>query len=394
MITESDNANGAMSERTLKRVSVFLGLILMALLTAFCFVASVPCITVVVAAFLAILVDPLVVRLEKAYLGRSLAAGIVVVCGMVLIGFLAYSAYQKADAFANALPSYALQIRHALTPAISKFERFQRNAESINPSDGVPAMKIREAPDWPSFLFHGVGSISSGLIVAGVVPFLCFFMLVKKDHIWARFESMFDSRLDAPKFVRDLDRMVRGFVVGNLVVGFIMAGATSMILLILGMDNPFALGTAVAVLNLVPILGAAAACAVAFAAGLLQFTSLWPFVIIALTIVLLHVVAQNVLIPRIIGARVSVGPVSVLIGMLFWGWLWGVVGLLMAVPLTAFVKLIADTQPSLGHLSDILAESPPQKAHWQVHEQNIAREAEGPFHRLAAGSIVEARHSG
>ena len=52
------------------------------------------------------------------------------------------------------------------------------------------------------------------------------------------------------------------------------------------------------------------------------------------------------------------------IGMLFWGWLWGIMGLLLAVPLTAFVKLIADSRPSLIHLSNLLTEDPRPIPHW------------------------------
>ncbi len=75
-------------------------------------------------------------------------------------------------------------------------------------------------------------------------------------------------------------------------------------------------------------------------------------------------VAANYLIPKLIGSRLLVGPVAVTIGMLFWGWLWGIMGLLLAVPLTAFVKLIADSRPSLIHLSNLLTEDPRPIPRW------------------------------
>ena len=78
----------------------------------------------------------------------------------------------------------------------------------------------------------------------------------------------------------------------------------------------------------------------------------------AASIILLHVVAQNLLIPRLVGSRLDVGPVAATVGFLFWGWLWGVPGLLLAVPLTAFVKLLADSNPSMAHLSNLLAREP------------------------------------
>ena len=70
------------------------------------------------------------------------------------------------------------------------------------------------------------------------------------------------------------------------------------------------------------------------------------------------VLDANVLIPKFIGSRVEIGPVAATVGILFWGWLWGVLGLLLAVPLTAFVKIVADSHPSLIHLSNLLAVTP------------------------------------
>ena len=67
---------------------------------------------------------------------------------------------------------------------------------------------------------------------------------------------------------------------------------------------------------------------------------------------------EKLRIPRFVGSRLDVGPVAATIGFLFWGWLWGVAGLLLAVPLTAFIKLLADANPSLAHLSTLLARDP------------------------------------
>jgi predicted PurR-regulated permease PerM len=370
-----DSSPELASEHTMRRVNAMLGLIVGGLIITFCFLADVLCITVLAASFLAILVDPVVVWLEKVYVRRPLAAALVVGCGVTLVGVAAYGAYLKTNNFANHLPAYTLRLREAIAPIVSKFESLQQNAESLAPHDGLPEIKIHETPNWPSFLVRGMGSITNGLIMAGVVPFLCFFMLTKKEQLSARFELVFDSRIDVSKFVKDLNGMIRGFVVGNLVVGSITAGAAAFVLFLLGIKNPIALGMAVALLNLIPFLGAPAAGVVAIAAGLLQFSTLWPFLGLILTILVLHVVSQNVLIPRIIGSRVSVGPVGIIVGMLFWGWLWGVPGLLLAVPLTAFLRLISATQPSLAHLSGLLAESPCPK------KQKVPLE-ECPVHKV------------
>ena len=354
---------GDPEQRWLKQIALFLGLILGTIVLAFCFFASSLCITIVLSAFLAILVDPLVVRVAKIGLGRLLASGLIVLCFMLLAGTLTYVLYNRASAFSDEFPSYAYRIQRAMAPVVSKFEGFEKNAQSMTPlvegSKHVPEVTIKAVPmNWPSFLVRGVGSISGVLIMAGVLPFLVFFMLAGKDRMSVRLTNMFQDKMDVPKFVSNLGNMIRGFVLGNLIVGSIMAAGTSVVFLVLGMKGAVTLGIVSAFLNLIPFLGLLLAAAVPLAAALLQFNTLGPFITIAITILLFHLVAADFLIPKLVGSRLLLGPVAVTISMLFWGWLWGIMGLLLAVPLTAFVKLVADSRPSLIHISNLLSDDP------------------------------------
>jgi predicted PurR-regulated permease PerM len=256
-----------------------------------------------------------------------------------------------------------------MAPLVSKFERLEKNAQSITPlvegSKHGNEVTVKAAPmNWPSFLVRGVGSISGVLIMAGVLPFLVFFMLAGKDRMSVRVTNMFQDKMDVPKFVSNLGNMIRGFVLGNLIVGAIMAAGTSVVFLVLGMKGAVTLGIVSGFLNLIPFLGLLLAAAVPLAAALLQFNTLGPFITIAITILLFHLVAADFLIPKLVGSRLLLGPVAVTIGMLFWGWLWGIMGLLLAVPLTAFIKLIADSRPSLIHLSNLLTDDPRPIPRW------------------------------
>jgi uncharacterized integral membrane protein len=90
----------------------------------------------------------------------------------------------------------------------------------VGGSKHVTEVTVKEAPtNWPSFLVRGVGSISGVLIMGGVLPFFVFFMLVTKGQMSVRLVSMFEGRIDVPKFVSNLGNMIRGFVLGNLIIG-------------------------------------------------------------------------------------------------------------------------------------------------------------------------------
>jgi predicted PurR-regulated permease PerM len=366
VVPPSTSASGNL----LSRIAILLLVLVAGLLTLFGYYASSICITVILAGFLAILFDPVVVTLEKLHLPRSLAAAAIVLAGVGLIGLLGYLLYGRAMGFAEELPVYASKVQQTIEPISRKIQDFQQSAGSltndVHPIKKVPEVRLQESPNWPDYLVRGVGSVWGVLIIAGVVPFLTFFMLCTKDQMAMRMDGLFGSRKDAVRFITNLNQMIRGFVAGNLVVGSVMAVATTLVLWGIGIKGAIPLGIASGLLNLLPFLGLIFSLALPLAAALLQFNTPGPYIVITLTILFLHVVSANLLIPKFIANRVSIGPVAATVGILFWGWLWGVMGLLLAVPLTAFIKLVADLHPSLRHLSNMLALTPRPTPRW-VH---------------------------
>jgi predicted PurR-regulated permease PerM len=360
-----------LQSRLLSRIAWLLWAIVLILLMAFCFFASSFCITLLLAAFLAILVDPLVTNLERLHVPRSVSAAIIIVSGMLFFCFLTYSSYNRVSNLVDAMPQYADRIRDAIRPLSQKIARVQETAGTLNPeistnttTKKIAEVKVKEPPSWPSYIIRGVGPVWGAVIIIGVVPFLMFFNLLRKDQMKQRLESSLGAMIDVPQFVQRVTKMVRGFAVGNLLIGSGMAAVTVIVLLALKIQGAVVLGIVSGFLNLIPFLGVVLAVLVPVAAALLQFDTAGPFAIIVLTVVCLHIISANFLIPKIIGSRVNIGPVAATAGILFWGWLWGVMGILLAVPLTAFVKIVADCHPSLIHISNLLAESPRPVSSW------------------------------
>jgi predicted PurR-regulated permease PerM len=365
----SENSEDSTWQTLLPRLAALLWIIVIAILVAFGFFASSLCITVLLAAFLAILIDPLITSLERWHVPRTLSSALVIILGMVAVGVFSYTYYGKAAAAVDDIPQYAWRIRQAVEPLSREIEKVREGAGSLTSDDGpsskkVAEVRIKQSSDWPGFIVRGFGSLWGAVIVGGIVPFLTFFMLIGKDRMSVRFTGMLGSKMDVPRFVDRLNRMVRGFVVGNLIIGAVMMAVSVAVFWSLGMNSALEIGMISGFLNLIPFLGVLLAAIVPLMAATFQFSSAAPFIIIVLTVFLLHMISANILIPKFIGSRVQIGPVAATIGMLFWGWLWGVMGLLLAVPLTSLVKIIADSNPSLLHLSNLLAETPRPLPHW------------------------------
>ena len=369
--------------RPMVRIVGLLWVVVIAIVVAFAYFASSLCITFLLASFLALLFDPIPTYLQRFRIPRILSAGLLIIAGFVGIVAAVHASYGRASEIIEDLPDYADRIHDAFEPINQRIQQVQKSAGSITASSPVPINKksppvVRVAdqpsPAWPSYLIRGVGSVWGAIIVGGIVPFLMFFMLVRKSHLYDWTAHTFGETVDVPNFTSMLAKMVRGFVVGNLMVGALMAAVMVAVLYALKVPGAVPLGIASGFLNLVPFVGAILAAGLPVFASIFQFDSAAPFVLMVAAAIALHIVSANFLVPKLIGSRVNIGPVAATMGMLFWGWLWGIMGVLLAVPLTAFVKLVADCHPSLIHISNLLAEKPRGVPHWvEVGSERVVR---------------------
>lgn len=351
----------AVADSDLRKVIRVLTLIGAMMLIAFCFFASSVCIAIVLAGFLAILADPAVQFLERVRLPRYLAAGLVVLAGAAVLSILTYGTYIKAAEFSDNFDVYAARVRQLTAPINNRVQHVRDSASTLardSAPRGVPEVRIRESTSWTTYLVRGVGSIAGALVIAGVVPFLVFFMLIVREKLYVAFKALAGERLDVDALVARTKGLVRGYAIGNIWIGALVSAISILVFWRLGLRPAFTLGIISGMLNLVPFVGVILAAGVPLVAGLVQFHATWEYLTVAGVVCALHLVASNFLLPRFVGARLDLGPVAATIGLLFWGWLWGIAGIILAVPLTAVLKLLADCDPRLAQLSNLLARNP------------------------------------
>jgi len=152
------NGDDGSRERLLGRITALLWVVVIALAVTFFYFASSFWITLLLSGFLAILVEPLVARIERLRVPRSVAATLVIVLGVLLVSATLYVFYNKAAAFMDTLPEYTVKIRHAIEPFTKKIQKIQENAGQLNPGPvpkKVPEVRVNQGPTWPSYLARG-----------------------------------------------------------------------------------------------------------------------------------------------------------------------------------------------------------------------------------------------
>ena len=321
-------------------------IIALGIVFAFLYFASNIVIALLLAVLLAYFLDPVVGALERIYIPRALGAFLVLLAMTAVVGGLGYLLVDRADQFLEDWPRYSAILRGVTTTFDRQISTVEKQVEAITPAPekGRVATRPVEPPPVRDWLFRGVGSLYSFLLVATFVPFLVFFMLAAKRRIWKATMELFpDAHQERVQEALDqVSSMLRSFVAGNALVALILILSSWAFFLVIHLDYPFLTGSVSGLLNLVPYLGAVLAWIPPFLIGMAQWKTIGPYVGIAAMLTVFHIVGINVLMPALVGRRVHLNALSVTIALLFWGWLWGAIGLILAIPITATIKVICD----------------------------------------------------
>ena len=314
---------------------------------AFLYLASSVVMTLLLAVLLAYFLDPVVEFLERVHLPRGLGTVVVLLAVTLVFSGIGYIVADRVTLLAADWPRYSEVLRHAATSVSRKLSAVESQVEEIAPESEKesPPVRIAESRPLRDLVFRGVGSLYSGFFVATFLPFLVFFMLAAKPQIWKATMELFPigKRTRVKEALDQLSAMLRGYLAGNALVAVILALASwAFFAMIMHLDFAFLAGCVSGVLNLVPYLGAVLACLPPFFVGMVKWTTISPYLIIFATMLGLHIVGLNVLMPAIVGRRVHLNPLAVTIALMLWGWLWGAIGLILAIPITAAIKVVCD----------------------------------------------------
>jgi predicted PurR-regulated permease PerM len=340
-------------------------------------------ITFFTAVAIAFILEPFVELLMRIRFPRSLAS--FVVCSLALlavylIGLGAYTQgaslledYQQnyGERVADVVQSLRTGIEdmergiyRVVVPARQQQKQQQQQIEASRtrrkkapeppapPSPAATSVPETRTPDRlpvAEYLYARLGSVYQVLLMSSFVPFLVYFMLSWREHAYRSFLQFFegDDRIIAAKSLERIAEIVRGFVVGNFALGLLLASASSLIFWKMGLLYPMLIGPLSGFLSLVPYIGLPLALAPPMLVSPMVFHSLSSFVLLGVTVMLLHVLALNLLYPKLVGSRVHLNPLVVTVALMCWGFLWDAAGLVLAIPLTAGIKAVCDNVETL-----------------------------------------------
>jgi predicted PurR-regulated permease PerM len=347
-------------------------------------------ITVIIAAIIAFLLDPAVLFFMKLKMPRGLASFVVCSLGLMFLYLAGLGLYTEGAAMLNDLPAYGQRINEIVDGASTRMDnaekslyrevmpkRFQeetqqaeREAAARNNNnkkkkpDPPPTPAIQEVRVHPeptplvNYAYTYLTSFYNVLLMASFVPFLVYFQLSWGDHLRTRVLYLFDGadRHIAHRALSSVAEMVRAYVVGNFLLGVFLSIASSILFASVKLPYWLVAGPLSGFLSLIPYIGLPLALTPPLVAALPMRTGPQLFLFLSVSVALLHLFALNLLYPKFVGARVHLNPLVVTLALMFWGMLWGGIGLVLAIPLTAAIKAVCDNVAGLQAYGRLLGD--------------------------------------
>jgi predicted PurR-regulated permease PerM len=337
--------NSVLEEGITRPPSASTRIIAAGIVIGFFYIASSVVVTLLVSILLAYFLDPIVNWLEVFRLPRALGSLVVMLIAISALVWLGSALMDRAEQFSADWPQYRAPLREVTNAVEKRLNLLELRVNEIAPPAKEPrTVTVTESHPVRDALLRRLGSLYSVVFALMFVPFLVFFMLVAKRKIWHATMELFPSavRTRVKTTLAEVSNMLRSYVVGTALVALILVSASWAFFWAIGLDFAFLTALVSGLLNLVPYIGMVIAWIPPLIIGLKHFHSIGPILGICGMLAFFHVMAANLLLPALVGRRVHLNAVAVTVALLFWGWLWGALGLLLAIPITGTIKVVCD----------------------------------------------------
>ncbi|HUE05578.1 MAG TPA: AI-2E family transporter [Bryobacteraceae bacterium] len=367
--------------------NIALPLIALGVVIAILYFGRVVFITSLVAVMLAFILEPFVTLLVRVKFPRSLASFVVCAAGLAVVYLIGLGAYSQFSGLIEEMPKYSQRVGDLVEGVSAKVSGLEQHTyELVMPAHKLPAppppdpaRRKRRTPDTTApvvpgaipevrihedsspikdFISVRLASFYQFLLMASFVPFLVYFMLSWHDHIHRSFLQFFhgEDRSAAARSMQGIADMVRGFVVGNSLLGLLLAAASSLAFWIIHLPYALLVGPLSGFLSLVPYVGLPLALLPPLFVAITAYDTISGYLLVVALVSAFHLLALNLLYPKVVGSRVHLNPLAVTFSLMIWGFMWDAPGLLLAIPMTAALKAVCDNVKGLRPIGKFLGD--------------------------------------
>lgn len=318
--------------------------------------------------------SPVVNWFEVKRVPRWLSSAVLLMAIVATIGSATYSLSGQAGQLVDSLPMAAQKFRKAVATrtgrsdstlqsvqkAAAQLEQAARESAAMDaPRNGAMRVVVETSSfNLKNYLWSSTIGLMALMGQATVVIFLTYFLMVSGDTFRRKLVKLAGPSLSQKKVtleaLHEITEQIQRYLQVQLLISVLVGVITGLTFLALGLENAAVWGVAAGVLNMVPYIGSLITGAGSALLGFMQFGTLDMALAVGGSSLLIHTVTGNLLAPWLTSRASRLSPVAVFVGLLAWGWLWGVWGLLLGVPILMIVKSICDRVDDLKPIGEFL----------------------------------------
>lgn len=314
---------------------------------------------VALAFLLALILSPLVRMLQRRGIPEGVSAVLIVLVFASGVGSAAWSLSGPASRMIDDAPQIGFELQRKLATlgkpfkTVKKAEQSIKEATNEEPEPGVQEVVVRET----GLLSRAAGGILEFVAGSSLTLVLLLFLLASGDLFYEKLVRSMPTMTDKKRWLRtvyDVEREVSRYLFTVSAINLGLGICVAIGLYLVGAPDPLLWGVAAALLNFVPYLGSLVGIAALAVVSIVTLPSFGWALLPPLIYAVCTILEGQFITPALVGRRLQINAVAVFLAIAFWGWLWGIVGVLMAVPILIVVKTFAQHADGLAGLQEFL----------------------------------------
>jgi predicted PurR-regulated permease PerM len=315
---------------------------------------------VVLAVIFYFLFRPLVRWMSRRRVPDSAGAAVVVLSALAVAVTGVYFLFAPATAWVRGMPDTLRQAEGKFAPLLRQVQSVEQASEEVERITGedeeVQIVEHRQ-PSLTTTILNTTGEVAAAVVITVVLLYLLLAFGDQFLNSVVQLRPTFRDKREVVALVRDIERGVSRYLVTVTIINICLGVAIGSVLWALGMPNPVLWGGLAGLLNFVPFIGALVGEVMVALVALVEFQSIGYALLAPLSYLVINTLEGNVITPLILGRSMSLSPLAVFLSLILWGWMWGIGGVLVAVPVLGMLKIICDRFPTLQPLSNLLGQS-------------------------------------
>jgi predicted PurR-regulated permease PerM len=336
----------AKSERLLASLTLIAGMGLVVLLPFALRAGAEFFMPVTAALVVAIALVPLLEWFERRGMPSKPAAGLCVIIFLMMAIFALGSIIIPASDWVAQVPRKIGKVRDALEPVFDLYKNLDRWIDraasqiAVSPASSGRTVSVEQPHSISTLLVSSAPHLLIQLFFALLVIFffLAGWTTMRKKTIVSR--GSFEGALTTARVIQQVVDATSTYLGTITLINVGLGGLTALVLWWLGMPSPVMWGGIVAVANYIPYLGPIVCALLLFVGGLMTYPDVWGALMPPAAFIGFHLVEANFFTPMVVGHRLTISPLSILVSLSFWAWVWGTTGALLAVPLLIIMKTV------------------------------------------------------